>query len=285
MRQLTEISNNRDAVATIVTLTGAFEGIASMRIAQIKDQVQQSGQFFAQLWRIYNQIRVDELFHFGRRQSTEQVIAKELMILITAEGGFSGDIDERLVSDALVHYSPAKNDIIIVGHHGLVLLEQRGIKPKRSFQLPKHDRNITAAPLIEEVQRYSSTIVYYQTYQSLMNQNVKTIKLSTAVAERGQAVEAGEEIISESNYIFEPSAYAVVDHLERSMMQITLSEVILESKLAQYASRFRAMSVAKERADESLHDLVWQYNRARRHLKDERLKEIINGLRYAEGDT
>ena len=282
MRQLTEISTNRDSVATIVTLTGAFEGIASMRIAQIKDQVQQSEQFFAELWRIYNQIRVDELFHFGRRQSTEQVIGKELLILITAEGGFSGDIDERLVGEALAHYSPDKNNIIIVGHHGSVLLQQRGVQSRRSFQLPKHDRNITAAPLIEEVQKHESTTVYYQSYQSLMTQDIKTIKLATAVAERGQTVEAGEETISETNYIFEPSAFSVVDHLERSMMQITLSEVILESKLAQYASRFRAMSVANERADESLNDLIWQYNRAKRHLKDERLKEIINGLRGAK---
>ena len=279
MRQLTEISANRDSVSTIVTLTGAFEGIASMRIAQIKDQVQQSERFFAELWRIYNQIRVDELFHFGRRQSTTQVISKELMILITAEGGFSGDIDERLINEALTRYSPDKNNIIIVGHHGSVLLQQRGVQPKRSFQLPKQDRNITAAPLIEEVQRHESTTVYYQSYQSLMSQDIKTIKLATAVAERGQAVEAGQEVISEANYIFEPSTFAVVDHLERSMMQITLSEVILESKLAQYASRFRAMSVAKERADESLNDLVWQYNRAKRYLKDERLKEIVNGLR------
>ena len=202
MRQLTEISTNRDSVATIVTLTGAFEGIASMRIAQIKDQVQQSEQFFAELWRIYNQIRVDELFHFGRRQSTEQVIGKELLILITAEGGFSGDIDERLVGEALAHYSPDKNNIIIVGHHGSVLLQQRGVQSRRSFQLPKHDRNITAAPLIEEVQKHESTTVYYQSYQSLMTQDIKTIKLATAVAERGQTVEAGEETISKTNYLF-----------------------------------------------------------------------------------
>ncbi|HEY5550124.1 MAG TPA: F0F1 ATP synthase subunit gamma [Candidatus Saccharimonadales bacterium] len=282
MRQLTEIAANRDSVATIVGLTSAFEGIASMRIAQIKDQVQQSTEFFAELWRIYNQIRVDELFHFGRRQSAEQLIAKELMILITSEGGFSGDIDERLISQALTHYKSEKNDIIVIGHHGLILMQQRGVRPKRSFQLPKRDRNITAAPLIDEVQRYTSTTVFYQSYQSLVNQAIKTIKLATAVAERGKAVEAGEEIISESNYIFEPSTFAVVDHLERSMMQTTLSEVILESKLAQYASRFRAMSVAKERADESLHDLTRQYMRAKRHLKDERLKEVINGLRGAK---
>jgi ATP synthase F1 gamma subunit len=281
MRQLVEIADNRDSVGIIVGLTGAFEGIASMRIAQIKDQVQQSSEFFAELWRIYNQIRVDELFHFGRRQSAEQVIKKELLILITSEGGFSGDIDERLIKDALEKYKADSNDIIIIGHHGLILLQQRNVRPKRSFQLPKHDHSITAAPLIEEVLKYESTTVYYQSYQSLVNQDIKTIKLATAVAERGKTVAVGDETISEGNYIFEPSTFAVVDHLERSMMQITLSEVILESKLAQYASRFKAMSVAHERADESLHDLTWQYMRAKRHSKDERLKEIINGLRGA----
>lgn len=281
MRQLTEIAASRDSVSVIVSLTGAFEGIASMRIAQIKDQVQQSTEFFAEIWRIYNQIRVDELFHFGRRSSTEQIINKELLILITSEGGFSGDIDERLIKEALEKYKSDKNDIIIIGHHGLILLQQRSLRPKRSFQLPKHDHNITAAPLIEEVLRYESTTVYYQSYQSLISQDIKTIKLATAVAERGRTVKAAEEQISESNYIFEPSTFAVVDHLERSMMQITLSEVILESKLAQYASRFKAMSVANERADESLHELVLQFNRAKRHTKDERLKEIINGLRGA----
>lgn len=279
MRYLSEISASRDAVATIVGLTGAFEGIASMRIAQIKDQVQRSEQFFADLWRIYTQIRVDEQFHFGRRHGGGHVVNKELLILVTSEGGFSGDIDERLVSEALKVYAPDKNDIIVIGHHGAVLLGQRGVIPKRSFQLPKSDQNITAAPLIDEVQKYQSTTVYYQSYKSLASQEVKTIKLATAVTERGKAVEIGEETISETNYIFEPSTFAVVDHLESSMMQIALSEVVLESKLAQYASRFWAMTIAKQRADESLHDLTWQYNRAKRHFKDERLKEIMNGLR------
>jgi F0F1-type ATP synthase gamma subunit len=63
------------------------------------------------------------------------------------------------------------------------------------------------------------------------------------------------------------------------MMSIALSQVILESKLAQYASRFRAMSAASDRANETFTETKLNYNRARRGLKDERLKEIINGMR------
>jgi F0F1-type ATP synthase gamma subunit len=66
------------------------------------------------------------------------------------------------------------------------------------------------------------------------------------------------------------------------MMQIAISQLILESKLAQYASRFRAMSASHQRADESRADLHLDYNRARRTVKDERLKESINGLKKAK---
>jgi len=74
----------------------------------------------------------------------------------------------------------------------------------------------------------------------------------------------------------------VVDHLERSMMQIAMSQLILNSKLAQYASRFRAMSASHTRADEAKHDLRMDYNRSKRNIKDARLKEIINGLKKAK---
>jgi F-type H+-transporting ATPase subunit gamma len=279
MRLLNDITRERDSMGTIVVLTSAFEGIASMRIAQIKDQVKSSEQFFGELWNIYSQIRVDELFHFGRSQSVAEVIEKELMILITAQGSFSGDIDQKLINEALKSYDPARNDIIVVGHHGAVQLAQMGIKYIKSFKLPIQDRNINVMPVIAEVQKYASTRIYYQSYVSLTNQAVRQIKLSTAVSERGKSLSESQEEISEQNYIFEPSTYEVVDHLERSMMQITLSEVILESKLAQYASRFRAMSVARDKADDSYADLKLLYSRSKRLLKDERLKEVINGLR------
>jgi F-type H+-transporting ATPase subunit gamma len=268
-------------MGTMVELTSAFEGIASARIAQIREQVLQSEEFFADLWRIYSQLRVDELFHFGRGKKDVQAIDKELMILITSEGSFSGDIDQRLVSEALKTYDPAKKAILIIGHHGAVQLAQKGIAYVRSFKTPEKDLNINTAPIVAEVQKYRSTIVYYQQYKSLMSQNIQNIRLSKAVMERGSGVQAGQEVIDDTNYIFEPDTYAVVDHLERSMMQITLSEVILESKLAQYASRFRAMSAAKERATDTLSDVSLMFNRAKRHEKDERLKEVINGLRKA----
>jgi ATP synthase F1 gamma subunit len=282
MKRLNEIAHDEASMATLVELTSAFEGIASMRIAQIKNQVLQSTIFFEELWHIYSQIRVSENFSFGRGKSS-QVIDKELYIIITAEGGFSGDIDLKLVQMMQQTYDPVKNDIIVVGRHGAQQLAQRGITYKHYFKLPVKDQNINVTPVVHLIQQYKNTKVFYQEYVSLMAQEVKSIELSSAVNQRGVASKSSsDEIISEDTYIFEPSTYAVVAHLERSMMQIAVSQLILESKLAQYASRFRAMTLAHQRADQSKGELHVAFNRARRSLKDERLKEVVNVLKKTQ---
>ena len=285
MRQLQDIGKERDDMSTIVNLTSVFESLASMHISQIKNQVQLSQKFFDELWHIYTQIRVDSLFRFGREEHEhEDIIDKELFIAITAEGGFSGDIDQKLVKWMLQDYDPEKHEIIVIGHHGAVQLAQAGVRFRKYFKLPSKDQNINVSPLIKYVREYKSTSVYYQAYVSLMVQEVKKIALKSAVQEAGRQSRTkknDDSIISEFNYIFEPSTFSVVAHLERSMLEISLGQVILDSKLAQYASRFRSMSAAKERAIESEKELKLTYNRAKRSISDERLKEIINGMKAA----
>lgn len=282
MRQLQDIARERDDTTTIVDLTSAFESLASMHIAKIKNQVQQSQQFFEELWHIYTQIRVDQLFRFGRDEHTK-VIDKELFIVITAEGGFSGDIDQKLIAWMLKDYDPAKHDIIVIGHHGALQLAQHGVQFKKYFKLPSKDQNINVAPLVKYVREYHNTTVYYQAYISLMIQDVKKIGLKSAIQEAGRQTKGTEDddIISEQNYIFEPTTYAVMAHLERSMLDIALGQFILDSKLAQYASRFRSMTAARERATDSQKQLMLTFNRARRSISDERLKETINGMKAA----
>jgi F-type H+-transporting ATPase subunit gamma len=278
MIQLQELAQQRDDMTTIVNLTSVFESLASVHIAQIKNQVLQSQQFFDELWQIYTEIKVDELFRFGRNEN-ETVIDKELLIAITAEGGFSGDIDQKLIAGMVKEHNPETQDIIVIGHHGVMQLIQAGVKFKKYYKLPSKDQNINVLPLINQIKNYRTTTVYYQAYVSLMIQEVKKIELRTAVQQAGSKHQMqNDNVISEFNYIFEPSTYAVVAHLERSMLQITLSQVILDSKLAQYASRFRSMSAAQEKAVDSQGQLQLIYSRTKRAISDERLKEIINGL-------
>lgn len=281
MKSLIEVAAEQEAMQAVLGLTNVFEGLASMRIAQVKDQVLSSQRFFNELWNIYSKIRVNKQFSYGR-DDQDKVIDKDLYIAITAEGGFSGDIDQKLINWMVDQYDSNTQDLVIVGHHGALQLTQLGVPFKRYFKLPVHDSNINVMPLIDLVKQYRSTTVYYQTYVTLMVQDIKKIELHRAIEQASKDAEKDNEIISEENYIFEPSAQGVASHMESTMLQITLTQTILDSKLAQYASRFRSMRSASEKADDTNRLLKTEYNRTKRFIADERLKEVVNGLRKAE---
>jgi F-type H+-transporting ATPase subunit gamma len=280
MRRPLEIKGEEANMRTIVSLTSAFESLSSMKITQTKKKVLISNDFFKEVWNIYKQIRMDVMFNFGR-DTDEKPIERELLILITAPGGLSGDIDQRLIKKFRQYYNEDQHDIIVIGHHGAQQLDQAKIKYIQYFDLPKKDF-INVDPLMVGIKKYRKSRVFYQNYISLSQQTIEDMDLSEVVSRMGKIADldlVDEEKITERNYIFEPNAYTVAAHLETSILRLTLAQFIYDSRLAQTASRFRAMTAAKERSIETASELHTQYSRAKRALVDVRLKESLAGLK------
>ena len=271
------IAEDLERIATINNLSNVFQSIASLQIARINRQAQASTGFFEELWRLYTQLRAGPKKALANQEKV--TTDKQLFVAITGEGGFSGDIDHKLVDWMLSQYDPNTTDIICVGHHGAIQLAQAGVRLVQYFKLPAEDQAIELEPMTALIERYPSTTCFYQTYVSLAVQDVKRLSLQRAVQRLTTEVELDTEVISKRNYIFEPSEEGVINYLESTMLSIALAQVILESKLAQYASRFRAMSLARDKGIQTQSDLKVQYYRAKRGMADERLREVINGLR------
>ena len=286
MRRPLEIKAEEASVRSVVSLTSALETLSSMQIAKTKNKVLISNQFFDEVWGIYKQIRVDVLFNFGR-QVDEKLINKELLILITAKGGLSGDIDQRLIRKFLERYDETKNEVLVIGYHGALKLKQSHVDYEYYFDLPEGDY-INVDPLMDIIRKYSQSRIFYQNYISLSQQEIKDVDLSEAVSSKGRVADmdtVGDNLVSEKNYIFEPNSYAVAAYLENSILRLTISQFIYDSRLAQVASRFKAMSAAKERSIDTATQLHTEYNRSKRSQVDTRLKESLAGLKKirAEG--
>lgn len=280
MRRPLEIKAEEASVRSVVSLTSALETLSSMQIAKTKNKVLISNQFFDEVWNIYKQIRVDVFFNFGRTVD-EKPIDKELLILITAKGGLSGDIDNRLIRSVVERYDETKNDVLVIGHHGALKLKQAHIDHTYYFDLPEHDY-INVDPLMDITRKYAKSRIYYQNYISLSQQDIKDVDLSDVVSSKGRVADLtalGDDMVTEKTYIFEPNSYAVAAYLENSILRLTISQFIYDSRLAQVASRFKAMSAAKERSIENATELHTEYNRAKRNQVDTRLKESMAGLK------
>jgi F-type H+-transporting ATPase subunit gamma len=271
-----EILAEEKSMSTVVGLTSAFESLSSMKVVLTKRTVLNSNIFFSDVWNIYKNIRVQNMFQFGRGAS-DVPIDKELYILITAPAGLSGDIDQRLIRLVRKDYNPEKQDVVVIGKHGAQQLQMSNIAYKRYFALPKKDE-FSVEPILALVKQYRETRVFYQSYVSMMTQDVRSLRLRDVIETKGAGAPGGD-VINEVTYIFEPNPLVVVAHMETSMMRLALMQMIYDSRLAQYASRFKAMSSAKQRAVEEANALHMRYNRAKRAVVDQRLKEISAGLK------
>ncbi len=274
MKRALTIQKEVDQITTIKNMTSIFEAIASIHIGEIKDKVVSSTAFFNELWNIYKQVTVDDAEYAERRHAT--ITEKPALVVVTSDGGLIGDIDERIVAAMAANPKHKEADIYVIGGHGSILLGRRGLKPQKVFVLPDTKNEIDVSPMAAVINKYRSATVYYQTYVSLLKQDVARIDLFSAVGALGaEQTASGGEVISPRDYIFEPSVKEIIIYMESVMLEIALGQIILESKLAQYASRFNAMSRAKGKAKEMESELMMTFNRAKRSQGDERTKEIL----------
>ena len=207
---------------------------------------------------------------------------RSVFIIISAEAGLSGSIDLRLIETMLADYDSSTTDIIVLGAHGASQLTQRDIKYVRYFQVPETDKYLDVSPVIEAIMPYSKVIVYYEVYVSLGVQEVKKIDLISSMrsmSEEGIETDNGEDTMTAEDTIFEPSLDEIADQMETTMMTLALSQTILESSLAQAASRFNAMAVAKKRAGDLLFAYKLEFHRAKRSESDRRLREVMVSLK------
>ncbi len=276
MRKPSAIEKEAVQIGTVKDLTAVFESLASTQVAKVKNKVALSNQFFELLWERYSSIRVDPSSRITNRDD-EQKNPRKVFVVISAEAGLSGDIDQRLIETMSQDYDASTTDVIVLGSHGASQMRQRGVPYTRFFQIPESDRYIDVSPVIDAVADYSDIIVYYEQYISLSEQIIKSINLISTMKDMSDDFEEGA--ITAADTIFEPSLDQIADEMESTMMTLVLSQSILESSLAQAASRFNAMAVAKKRAGELLDDSIMEFHRAKRGDSDRRMREVMVSLK------
>lgn len=278
MRRASTIIKETEQITTVEDLTGVFESIASTQVAKIKNKVELSKEFFRLLWQQYSAIRIDPANRITSAERQEKN-GRTVYIVISAEAGLSGDIDQRLIETMMQNYDKATTDIVVLGSHGATQLTQRGVHFVHFFKVPESENYIDVSPVINAIKPYSDIVVYYEEYVSLGVQEVKTLDLISSMHDMSDGANSKDNVITDEDTIFEPSLDEIADQMEATMMTLAFAQTILESSLAQDASRFNAMAVAKKRAGELVTMYKMEYHRAKRSESDRRLREVMVSLK------
>src|SRR6185369_12958551 len=118
--------------------------------------------------------------------------------------------------------------------------------------------------------------VVYNEFKSIISQHVKIDRLLPL--ER-----AWDEMANEpsTDYLYEPSAVAILNEMLPKYVEFQLYRVLLESAASEQGARMTAMEAATKNASEMIDYLTLTYNRIRQASITKEIIEIVSGAAAA----
>ncbi len=210
-------------------------------------------------------------------------VKKVLYVVITGDRGLCGAYNTNLIKAALDTIAADNRDVqasvAAVGRRAADFFRKRGGLATDWIGLSDYVNYSDAKEIADYImEAYANEQVdeVYLIYARFVN----ALRQIPTVA-RLLPVETPEEDANgthkDEEYIYEPSAKAILDSLIPRYVGSQVYHAMLESKASEQGARMTAMSNATENAAEIVHDLTLQMNRERQAAITSELIDIVGG--------
>ena len=205
---------------------------------------------------------------------------KRLIVLITSDRGLAGPLNTNTIRFAARTITEHKGDLAVVS------LGRKGRDAMRRARVPleAHFAGYGDRPTFADVIPLSRLItdgfvsgefgqidiVYPRFVSTLTERPTMEALLPVAPTEDTEGIPGNQ-------FIFEPSAAAVLQQLLPRYVATRLFQAVLEAKASEESSRMVAMKNATENAEELIEDLTISYNKVRQANITREMIEIASG--------
>lgn len=279
MATLKEIRRRISSIKSTQQITKAMKMVAAAKLRRAQERMFAARPFSG---------KIDELIRnlllgaedFDEPLLEERPADKVQLILITADKGLCGAFNTHLIKKALQEIDAAKGsevEMICIGKKGYDFFRKQDVKMGQEYINLFNDLQFSRVEeIVEEIisgfvsQKSDRVKIIYNQFKSVMQQN---LLVEDFLPIRVEETENKKQV----NYIFEPSREALLHELLPKHLNVQLWQVLLESYAAELGARMTAMENATENANELIHDLTLQYNKARQASITKEILEIVGG--------
>jgi len=207
-------------------------------------------------------------------------------IVISADRGLCGGFNSNVIrmASGLVKKAGGNVHLITVGRKCRDFFRRRGYKIDRDYVgLGEEIKYATARDIASFIinkytaGEYDEVYLIFSQFVNVLVQKPTVIKLLPA---EPPAEEEGDT--KKVEYIFEPSAEAVLAELLPKYVENSIFQSLLESKAGEHSARMTAMDNATKNASEMIDRLTLSMNRARQAQITKEISEIVGGAAALE---
>lgn len=277
MSIIDDIKDDITDMETMHLIATSFTDTAAMRIRGIRLAFETNQEFYIELSHVYHLVKVVAIKQGIVPEKPPG--AKTVTVAFTANQHFYGNIHRRIMDTVLAKQKKDHSDLFVVGKTGREYLQVSGKNDGYGFMQFQKDNptNDEVEVFLEKIKQYTTILVYYPHFVSLVRQEVGMIDIA-------EVLEVGTETAKEETYVlFEPEVGQILEFFERQIRRVLLSRVVLESDLARTAARMVSMNEAAERADELMKEKHSEYLKVMRSLINRQLLDTFAGRSQWKG--
>jgi F-type H+-transporting ATPase subunit gamma len=276
-----DIRRRIGAVKNIKQITRAMQFVAASKLRRAQDATLSARPYSEKI----DEVLADLAAVLGPEDHpllTQRTEGKRLIVLITTDRGLAGPLNTNTVRFASREITEHSGDVAVVtvGRKGRDAMRRArvpmeahfagfGDRPVFADVLPLA-RLLTDDYISGEYNRID--IVYSRFISTLAQKPVLDQLLPVQPAEDTAGIPGNQ-------FIFEPSAGAVLEQLVPRYVAARVFQAVLEAKASEESSRMVAMKNATENAEELIDDLTLSYNKVRQSNITREMIEIASGAR------
>ena len=300
MASLRDIRGRIGSVQNTQQITRAMKMVAAAKLRKAQERIFAARPYAFKIREMIGHLRqrldVTENPLFEARETVEGA----LVIVVTSDRGLAGAFNANLLKVAeatIAERFQAQRDagtlrIVAIGRKAHEYFGTRGFTLVGDYQGVFNDLRFPLAGEIVDLAvegfmagEWDVVEVIYNEFQNTITQNrvaeqllpVPAETFFTPVMESEEGLDTDAAEADEVEYIFEPSARALLDRLIPEYLQYQLWRALLESNASEQGARMVAMDAATTNAGELLKDLKLTYNRARQAAITTEIIEISSG--------
>jgi F-type H+-transporting ATPase subunit gamma len=205
------------------------------------------------------------------------------LLAITSDRGLCGSFNqnvmrsvERFIRENQSSYEEIS--LTLVGRKGLDYFRRRQVPIVRDYvgQFRDIDYEVAATVGKDMVEDYTSEAVdgVFLVYNEFRSPLVQRVVMRDLLPIEPLEVEPDYYPVE---YIYEPSAEAILSELLPRYVEAQLYRALLESTAGEHGARMTAMDAATENAEEMIEKLTLMYNKARQSAITTEMLEIVGG--------
>ena len=278
-----EIRTKIGSIKNTQKITRAMEMVAASKMRKTKDRMQATRPYSKKIGQI-----IKHLAQANPEYKHPYLIARDVkrvgIIVVSSDRGLCGGLNSNLFRKTLTHLMQWEKDNIEVDVC-TIGTKASGFFSNLKVNLVGQVTKLGDAPHLQDIVgvikimldayeagRIDQLYVVSNEFVNTMTQRPTVEQLIPAVA-----CELDENLNGHWDYIYEPDAKEVLDHLLTRFIESKVYQGLVENNACEQAARMVAMKSASDNAGNLISELQLIYNKARQAAITQEISEIVAG--------